>query len=119
MRNLIFIAGALVALLGFVAFHTTRDPILLQGGLTLGGGWIICGLYSMRSKWHGIAGAGVLAFLGTIRGLPSVISIGGNPAALFNVIAGLISLVVFAAVLRLLLAERTRRSVERMKTGTD
>jgi hypothetical protein len=41
----------------------------LQGALTLGGGFIICGIFSLKMKWHGIIGGGVLALLGAARGL--------------------------------------------------
>ncbi|WP_193214106.1 hypothetical protein [Luteolibacter marinus] len=120
MRSLIFSAGALVAALGFIAFHQSRDPNLLQGGLTLGGGWIICGLFSLRSKWHGIVGAGALAFLGALRSLPSVTSVAsGDPTARFNVLAGLICLVVLIAVVHALLAERRQRSIDKLKNGED
>jgi len=118
MRALIFIAGVLVCILGFLAFKKPEDFPLLQGGLTLGGGLIICGLFSLRSKWHGIAGAGILAMLGASRGLPGLASLaGGDPSAPFLAATGVICLVVFIAVVRVLLAERTRQAVEKMKTA--
>ncbi len=40
----------------------------LLGSLTLGGGFLICGLFSLKMLWHGILGAGVLALLGLGRG---------------------------------------------------
>ena len=46
-------------------------PFLL-GTLTLGGGLIICGLFSLNMRWHGLLGAGVLALLGAARGLANL-----------------------------------------------
>ena len=69
MRVLLFLAGVLLSALGFLAFRAHQDHLLLQGGLTLGGGFVICGIFTFRAKWHGIAGAGLLAFLGTLRTL--------------------------------------------------
>lgn len=40
----------------------------LLGCLTLGGGLLISGLFSLKMPWHGIIGAGVLALLGFGRG---------------------------------------------------
>ena len=57
MRILLFLAGFLLIALGFLASRGEQGPVLLQGGLTLGGGFIICALFTFRTKWHGIAGA--------------------------------------------------------------
>ena len=116
MRVLIFTAGFLLAGLGMIAFARSQDPMLLQGGLTLGGGWIICGLFSLRSPWHGYIGAGLLAFLGGTRALPAFTRLGGDPAAPFTAAAGLLCAIVFVATLRALLAERRRLAIERLKS---
>jgi hypothetical protein len=120
MRALIFIAGFLLCGLGALAFRNSGDPSLLQGGMTLGGGWIICGLFSLRAKWHGYIGAGILAFLGGLRSLPSLAGLSsGDPAAPFSVAAGVLCLIVFVAAARTLLAERRRQSIEALKAGDD
>lgn len=121
MRILIFIAGLAICLLGFLFFKKPDDFSILQGGLTLGGGLVICGLFSLRSKWHGITGAGILSFLGVIRGVPALWSglREGLPAARFEATAGAICLIVFVAAIRTLLAERTRLAVEKLKAGED
>lgn len=111
MRIVIFLAGFLLAALGFVVFRQTKDPSLLQGGLTLGGGFIICGIFSLKAKWHGIVGAGVLALLGTLRAAPNVTS----EPRLFHITAAAICAIVLIGAVRTLLAERTRRSVEALK----
>ena len=112
MRTVIFSAGLLIALLGLSAFQATKNPSLLQGGLTLGGGLIICGIFSLRAKWHGIVGAAVLALLGLLRTLPRI---GDEPRAFHAVAAAACGIVLVAAV-KTLLAERTRRSVEKLKS---
>lgn len=119
MRALLFIAGLLLAALGFIAFQGSKDPLLLQGGLTLGGGFVICGIFSIRAKWHGIAGAGVLAFLGFLRTVPSMISGEKGPATPFMIGAGVICLVVLVAAIQALRAERTRLSIEKLKAGAE
>ena len=121
MRALIFIGGIAICLLGFLFFKKPEDFPILQGGLTLGGGLIICGLFSLRSKWHGIAGAGILGFLGIMRAVPALWSgfREGVPSARFETIAGAVCLIVFVAAVRALLAERTRLAVERLKAGQD
>lgn len=120
MRALIFIAGFLLCGLGALAFRNSGDPSLLQGGMTLGGGWIICGLFSLRAKWHGFIGAGILAFLGGLRSLPSLTSLSsGDPAAPFSVAAGVLCVIVFVAAARTLIAERRRQSLEALKAGDD
>jgi len=99
-----------------------REPAIgfLQGTLTLGGGIIIAGLFSIKMKWHGIIGAGVLALLGFARGLgniPDFVGIfagdrsrGGAPAMEFGIT--LVCLVLLFRVLQALQMERTRRMLE-------
>jgi hypothetical protein len=72
VRVFIFLASAAVLGLGF--FGTTRmekDDAMafLLGCLTLGGGFLITGLFSLKMPWHGIIGAGILALLGFGRGV--------------------------------------------------
>jgi hypothetical protein len=120
MRALIFTAGFLLCGLGALAFRNSGDPSLLQGGLTLGGGWIICGLFSLRARWHGFIGAGILAFLGAMRSLPALTKLAsGDPAATFSVAAGVLCVIVFAAAARTLIAERRRQSIEALKAGDE
>ena len=112
MRILIFIAGTLIAALGFFVFQQTKDPTLLQGGLTLGGGLIICGFFSVKAKWHGITGAGMLALLGAVRTVPKL---GAEPRWFYGASA-VICVIVLISAARCLLAERTRRAVEKLKS---
>ena len=112
---MIFIGGILIAAFGFVVFQQTKDPTLLQGGLTLGGGLIICGFFSLKAKWHGIVGAAVLALLGSVRTLPKL----GAEPRWFHVAAAAVCVVVLVSAARCLLAERTRRTVEKLKAGEE
>jgi hypothetical protein len=112
VRFVIFSAGLLIAALGLAAFRETKDPTLLQGGLTLGGGFVICGIFSVKAKWHGIVGAGVLALLGLVRTLPNL---GAEPKT-FHAVAATACGIVLAAAAKVLLAERTRRSVEKLRS---
>ena len=84
MRFQIFFSGVAIIALGMAAKqvlgHAEALSFLL-GTLTLGGGLIICGLFSLKMRWHGVIGAGVLALLGAARGL-------GNLPDLANFLAG-------------------------------
>lgn len=124
VRLQIFFSGAVVIGLGLFAMRVLeRSEALgfLHGALTLGGGLLICGLFSLKSQWHGIIGAGVLALLGAGRGL-------GNFAHLLDVLSGkadrvvaplielgvtLVCLVLLMRVLAALNRERLRRMLEK------
>ncbi len=116
MRPLIFSVGILITLLGFAADGMIDDPALFQGALTLGGGFIICGLFSLASEWHGYIGAGILGLLGAARsalGLPDLFT--GSPAAPFQAIAFVACTVVLITVVRALLAQRARRQLAELE----
>lgn len=119
MRALIFIFGILATALGFIAEKALGDPSLLQGAMTLGGGWIICGFFIGYSKWHGIAGAGILALLGAARCAPSIFKLNqAQPSPeLFQLIAFILCTGLLIAVVRCLIAERNRRQIEELKKG--
>ena len=123
MRPLIFGTGLLVIALGFLGKQQVSGDAgfaFLQGGLTLGGALLICGLFTLKMRWHGTIGAGVVALLGAARGI-------GNLPDLAKLIAGdrqrgtvplleagitLACLVLLLAVLRSLQRERVRRMLE-------
>lgn len=120
MRVLIFIAGALICGLGMLVSKQTQDPAILQGGLTLGGVFIICGLFSIRSKWHGIAGAGMVAFLGLMRTVPVLWSKDHrDTVASFEGPVAAACLIVLVVAVRALMAERRRIAIEKLKAGED
>jgi hypothetical protein len=123
MRIRIFFSGAAIIGLGVLAGRLLEkkaaDEFLL-GTLTLGGGLIICGLFTLKMRWHGVIGAGVLALLGAGRGignLPDLAALfigdrerGPAPALEFGVTA--VCLTLLLAVLTELFRERTRRMLE-------
>lgn len=113
-------SGIAILCLGFVASHIIpyNDALgFLQGSLTLGGGLIICALFSLKSTWHGTIGAGILALLGSARGLsnlpdllPSIAGTctrGKTPILEAGVTA--ICILLMFRVLGALQRERTRR----------
>lgn len=68
----IFLSAAFVIGLGIFGMASLGHQVgsaFLLGALTLGGGFLICGLFSLKMPWHGIIGAGVLALLGLGRGV--------------------------------------------------
>lgn len=72
IRAYIFIIGLAIIAIGFLGLSRIEkeDAMpLLVGSLTLGGGFIICGIFSIKMLWHGVIGAGVLALLSFGRGL--------------------------------------------------
>lgn len=109
MRTLVLLAGLATLTLGFAADARLDDPALLQGALTLGGGWLICTGFSYYSRWHGFIGAGILALLAAARCAMAIFSSGGNHAAPYQAAVLGIALLVLAGVLRALLRERARR----------
>jgi hypothetical protein len=120
MRFHVFLTGVAVLASGGAAMRLlSKNEVLgyLNGALTLGGGLVICGLFSLKSYWHGLIGAGVLALLGAARG-------GANLPAAFRYFSGdasrgvapllelgvtLVCLVLLVRVLRALQQERIRR----------
>jgi len=123
MRFQIFSSGTMMLILGWVAMQLLdRNDALafLQGTLTLGGGIIICGLFSLKMQWHGIIGAGVLALLGAARGLANVPDFvkflagerARGPAPAMELGVTVICLVLLLQVLAALRRERTRRMLE-------
>ena len=71
-RPSIFLSAAAIIGLGFFGIdQLEKAPAMafLLASLTLGGGLLICGLFSLKMLWHGIIGAGALAFLGLCHSL--------------------------------------------------
>lgn len=71
IRFSIFLAGAAIIGFGFIGMNQLDEEHampFLMGSLTLGGGYLICGFFSLKMLWHGIIGAGVLAMLGLVSG---------------------------------------------------
>lgn len=123
MRFQIFFSGAMILILGVMGMQllAKNDALaFLQGALTLGGGMIICGLFSLKMQWHGIIGAGVLALLGAARGMSNVPDfvklLGGDhargPAPALELGVTLICSVLLLRVFRALQRERVRRMLE-------
>jgi hypothetical protein len=72
IRVFIFLAAVMIVGLGFYGTSIMgKDNAMafLLGCLTLGGGILITGLFSLKMPWQGIIGAGVLALLGLARGI--------------------------------------------------
>ena len=72
IRAYIFIIGLAVIATGIIGVSRLPEDsamALLVGCLTLGGGFIICSLFSIKMPWHGILGAGALALISFARGL--------------------------------------------------
>lgn len=116
MRPVLFIAGIATLGLGFTADARIDDPNLLQGALTLGGGWLICAAFTFYATWHGIVGGGILALLAGARCAPSLLQFSSDEqgAAPYQAIAFVISATVLIATIRTLLRERARRERERL-----
>jgi len=123
MRFYIFFSGLMILATGLAALYLIQRPQsfeFLEGALKLGGGIVICGAFSLKMKWHGIVGAGILALLGAARGLanlPRLVKfIGGDrshdtaPVLEFGVTV--LSLLLLIKVIRALYQERLRRMLE-------
>lgn len=123
MRFFIFFCGAMILVTGVAAIYLLdrmNAAGFLQGALTLGGGLVICGLFSLKMQWHGFIGAGILALLGAARGLANApglakFLVGDRPRGstpLLEMGVTLICLLLLVRVIRALLQERVRRMLE-------
>lgn len=123
MRIFVFVCGVTIVAMGVATTQLlSRDLSLgfFQGALTLGGGIIISGLFSLKMPWHGLIGAGVLALLGAARGLGNIPGIvkfamgdrarGSLPVFEFGVTV--ICLMLLMRIIRALQRERLRRMLE-------
>jgi len=123
MRFFVFVCGLTIVAMGVATTRLmVRDEYLgfFQGALTLGGGIVICGLFSLKMPWHGLIGAGVLALLGGARGLGNIPGIvkfatgdrvrGSMPVFEFGVTV--ICLMLLMRIIRTLHRERVRRMLE-------
>lgn len=119
-RVAIFLAAAMIILIGIRGLSLLDEDLavgFLSGALTLGGGILICAIFTFKMPWHGIAGAGVLALLGLGRGimnlpdLPAYLS-GMRERGHAPVLELAVTLVCALLLFRMLSAlhkERTRR----------
>ena len=122
MRFQIFLSGFAILALGYAASEALFDDerwSFISGALTLGGALLICGLFSLRNRWHGVIGAGVVALLGASRGLENLAVLpkywlgerSRGPAPLLESAAALICILLLIHVVRTLLAEKRRRLI--------
>ncbi len=123
MRFHLFLAGGSILAFGFAATRVLEKEAaigFLTGALTLGGGMIICGLFSLRMRWHGWIGGGILALLGAARGIPNLMALpqywlgdrSRGPAPLLESAVALICILLLVQVVQTLKAERTKRLLE-------
>ncbi len=120
MRIRIFFSGAAILGLGMAA-HRLLDKDaaggFLHGALTLGGGLLICGFFSLKMRWHGVIGAGVLALLGAARGVGNLPGLAGflagerehGAAPVLELGVTAVCLMLLLSVLAALYRERLRR----------
>lgn len=123
MRFYILVCGVVVMAMGICAMAIVPKPYsigFLQGCLTLGGGILISGLFSLKMKWHGIIAAGIMALLGAARGLGNIPGLmefltGKRPRGttpLLELGVTVISLMLLIKVIRALQQERTRQMLK-------
>jgi len=123
MRIFVFVCGITIVAMGLAAPNVITNSEwmgFLQGALTLGGGLIICGLFSLKMPWHGLIGAGVLALLGAARGVANFPSLfqflsgdrerGSMPV--FETGVTVICVLLLLRIIRTLHRERVRRILE-------
>jgi hypothetical protein len=73
MPRFLLLLGLLIIAIGFAgkAMLPGRNESFsfLQGGLALGGAFLICYLFLRSSYWHGLIGSGIVALLGLCRSI--------------------------------------------------
>ncbi len=125
MRRALLIIGLIILASGFAGKMMlpgrNESFSFLQGGLSLGGAFLICFFFSRNNYWHGMIGSGVVALLGFCR---SVINLpdwaswlqhaSPKPPAtpLLEMLVAALCLWHLFRIIRLLLEERTRRLLE-------
>ncbi|NJM36484.1 MAG: hypothetical protein HC845_00625 [Akkermansiaceae bacterium] len=123
MRFYIFLSGFLLLAMGGAGLLILEKPHsigFLQGALTLGGGFFICGIFSIKMQLHGFIGSGILALLGAARGLgnlPGLLKFfsGERPrgtAPLLELGVTLICLLLLLKVMRTLSIARLRQMLD-------
>ncbi len=94
------------------------------GGLSLGGAWLICWIFSLRDYWHGVIGAGAVSLLSLTRAFDQARRLGewlssppprSAPVALIEVLISLLAAAVFVMAVKAVMNERERRLVESLK----
>lgn len=124
MRINVFFSGIMILAFGVSAMNilARQDALpFLEGALILGGSIIICGLFSLKSKWLGLIGAGILGLLGAARGLGNLpdlvkLSQGERPRGATPIMEAGVTLICLHLLMRVLGAlrrERARRLLER------
>lgn len=122
MRTHLFILGIIVIAIG-IAGKTmlpgrNESFSFLQGGLSLGGAFLICYFFSRGNYWHGMIGSGIVALLGACRSLVNLPQWAGwlshpspKPPAtpLLEMAVALLCSWYLSKIIRLLMAERARR----------
>lgn len=123
MRFQIFFSGFAILALGYAGSEVLYDNERLSfitGALTLGGALIICGLFSLKMRWLGVIGAGVVALLGASRGIEHLAALPSfwigernqGPAPILSSGAALVCILLLVHVVRTLLTEKRRRLIE-------
>lgn len=117
-----FIGVAIIAIgiLGLSRIEKDASMALLVGCLTLGGGFIICGLFSIKMLWHGVMGAGALALISFGRGLFNLpdaakFIVGERPRGnepIFELAVTILSALLLTRVIAAWNKERRRRMLE-------
>ncbi len=122
MRLALLILGLIVLSCGFAGKMMlpgrNESFSFLQGGLSLGGAFLICYFFSRNNYWHGMIGSGVVALLGFCRSVVNVPDWAAwlrapspKPPAtpLLEIFVAVLCLWYLTRIIHLLLMERTRR----------
>ncbi|BCU78312.1 hypothetical protein [Luteolibacter sp. LG18] len=123
MRFLFFLCGfAILSLAGaaFKALEQADAMGFLNGALALGGGLIICGMFSIRWFWHGLIGGGVIALLGFGRGIFNIMGLvrffqgeaEHGPLPILEAAVTVICLFLLLGVIKAISAEKQRKLLE-------
>jgi membrane-bound ClpP family serine protease len=126
IRAYIFLIGIAIITIGFLGLSRIEEDAamaLLVGSLTLGGGFIICGLFSIKMLWHGVIGAGVIALISFGRGLLNLPDaakyiVGDRPRGnepIFELAVTILSALLLARILSAWSKERRRKMLEEMR----
>jgi hypothetical protein len=132
MRNASLILGILIIAIGFAGKQMLPERnqsfSFLQGGLSLGGAFVICYFFARNNYWHGMIGSGVVALLGFCRSMvnaPQWFEWLNHPSPkppatpLLEMAVAAMCLWYLNKIVRLLLNERNRRLREEIDKPED
>jgi hypothetical protein len=127
LLRFIFCVGILIIIIGFLGQRMLPGIpgfAFLNGGLSLGGGLIICWIFAIKNQWLGLIGAGIVSLIGfcksitNLKGLMTwLIAPSPKPTLipLLQISVAAMTFIILVFCIRSLLREKTRRILDELQ----